>query len=328
MKQLYPSCVLALLLVGCSGSVEKLTPAELDGQVSSLFKEANDKFTQRKSVGAELERSRMLLQGHADSARLIGLTAFLMSREAAIKFDGDDIESATKLLDEAVSLLDSAREKFPENQEDITQSGAIVYPDAAILAASQNKADRCMELMARVKPNQLNLRLLMFSDMLNSVRDRADFKSLLAEVEKPLLDFNPNFSMKDSEGNTVSLADFEGKVVVINLWGTWCPPCRREMPDFVKMQEKHADDLQFVGLTYERGAPPSAVAAILQRFTASNDINYPLLIGEADYTKRIPGFGEFPTTLVVDRTGKLRKRVNGGMDLELLQHVLEPLIAE
>src|SRR5678816_745699 len=61
----------------------------------------------------------------------------------------------------------------------------------------------------------------------------------------------PQLELKDLNGRTVRLSDYKGKVVLINFWATWCPPCRAEMPDLVRLQREHANQgLQIIGITY------------------------------------------------------------------------------
>lgn len=321
-------CVALLILAGCSKPAVPTPPQDVPKRVNALLEGANAKVRGRQSVSFELKKSRELLESHTDDPSVIAMTAYLLSVEAGVQFRQDKADEAQSMLNEAVELLDDAGSKLTEPLRELKEAGAIVYADAALLAGRSGETDRCMELFSKVDPADLDLRILMFSKHLNSVRDHEDFKQLLASVEKPLLNFDPSFRMQDHAGKDVSLNDFVGKVVVINIWGTWCPPCRREMPHFIEMQKEHGDDLQFVGLTYEQGAPPDVVSRILGEFIAGNSVNYPLLIGTKAYADKIPKLAEFPTTFILDRKGKLRKRVNGGLQLDELKSLLEPLLAE
>lgn len=317
------------LVPGCAKPpVPEVPQKDVSKRVDALWEGANAKIRGGNSVSFELGKSRELLESLPDEPRVIALTSYLLSAEARVQFHGGKADKATAMLEEAVELLDDARTKFPEPTDKLRESGTIVYTDAALLAARSGNGDRCMELFSRVDPGVLDLRTMTFSTFLEAVRDRDDFKELVAKVEQPLLDFDPSFQMHDHKGKTVSLGDFVGKVVVINIWGTWCPPCRREMPHFIKMQEKHADELQFVGLTYEQGAPAEVVTRILNEFVASNSINYPLLVGQKSYAEKVPKLKSFPTTFIVDRQGKLRKRVDGGLEMDELEMVLNPVLEE
>ena len=83
----------------------------------------------------------------------------------------------------------------------------------------------------------------------------------------------PDFTLADLEGNLVSMNQFQGKVVLLNFWGTWCGPCRVEIPDFVKLSEKYkVQGLEIVGVTLTSG-PPNRISAFADQW----GINYTLL---------------------------------------------------
>jgi len=127
----------------------------------------------------------------------------------------------------------------------------------------------------------------------------------------------PGFSLADLEGNTISLDQMRGKVVLLNFWGTWCGPCRKEIPDFINLMKKHnKDGLEIVGITLTSG-PPENIKAFADKW----GINYKLLTdikGNETQTvtalygqatgKRITGI---PTTFIIDREGVIQKRYVG-----------------
>jgi thiol-disulfide isomerase/thioredoxin len=130
------------------------------------------------------------------------------------------------------------------------------------------------------------------------------------------------------EGNSVSLDGYKDKVVIVDFWGTWCPPCRTEIPHFVKLQEKYRDrGLQIVGLNYERGDPDQAVPTIRQ-FMTSNKMNYPRAGGDRSTQQQVPDLTGFPTTLFIDRSGKVRMKLVGLQSLETLEAIVQTLLDE
>src|SRR5262247_3734807 len=78
-----------------------------------------------------------------------------------------------------------------------------------------------------------------------------------------------DFAVTDLEGRTISSSDLRGKVVLVNFWATWCPPCRAEIPDLVKLQERYRDKLVILGIS-EDEIPPEQVKA----FAANMKVNY------------------------------------------------------
>src|SRR5215211_4439544 len=85
----------------------------------------------------------------------------------------------------------------------------------------------------------------------------------------------PELKLKDLRGRAVRLSDYKGKVVLLNFWATWCPPCRAEMPDLVKMQRDYrSKGLQVIGITY----PPEEIREVRQ-FIRKLGVNYPVALG-------------------------------------------------
>ena len=127
----------------------------------------------------------------------------------------------------------------------------------------------------------------------------------------------PDFSLADLDGNTITLQQMKGKVVLLNFWGTWCGPCRKEIPDFINLSKKYKKDgLEIVGITLTSG-PPENIKAFADKW----GINYKLLTdikGNETQTitalygqatgKRITGI---PTTFIIDREGVIQKRYVG-----------------
>jgi len=117
----------------------------------------------------------------------------------------------------------------------------------------------------------------------------------------------PALELKDLRGRRHRLSDYKGKVVLLNFWATWCPPCRAEVPDLIKLQQEHGDrGLQVIGVTY----PPTNRAAV-RRFIRRYKVNYPVLLGSSG-TKALFAEGEtLPITVVLDGEGNIQERIEG-----------------
>jgi thiol-disulfide isomerase/thioredoxin len=128
----------------------------------------------------------------------------------------------------------------------------------------------------------------------------------------------------DLQNQPQTLARHRGKVLVVNFWATWCPPCREEIPLFIETQRELAPKgLQFVGIALD---DPRQVAAFVQEF----GVNYPVMIGGANESEMLRKLGNtgggLPYTLIYDRSGKLREKIIGGLDRARLDQLLTPLI--
>jgi thiol-disulfide isomerase/thioredoxin len=130
--------------------------------------------------------------------------------------------------------------------------------------------------------------------------------------------------LPDLQNRPQTLARYRGKILVVNFWATWCPPCRAEIPHFIEAQQKYgANGLQFVGIALD---DPGQVADFVQEFS----VNYPVLIGGVNESETLrqlgnPG-GGLPYTLVYDRQGNLQEKILGGLDPARLERLVAPLI--
>ena len=138
-----------------------------------------------------------------------------------------------------------------------------------------------------------------------------------------------DFTLPSINGETVSKADFEGKVLVVDIWGTWCPPCRAEVPHFVELQEELGPKgLQIVGINYEGTDTVDEALAEIAAFTDQVPVNYPLLLGTEEVKDQVPNFEGYPTTIFIDRSGKVRLSVVGARSKSELQGIIEKLLDE
>lgn len=120
----------------------------------------------------------------------------------------------------------------------------------------------------------------------------------------------PNFTLTDMQGKKVSLADMKGKVVLLNFWATWCPPCREEMPSMEMLHRKYKDDgLVILAVNVEQNGGP-----LVQTFLQSNPYTFPILLdGEAKAQNLYKVF-RFPETFIIDRNGLVIEKVIGAID--------------
>jgi len=110
----------------------------------------------------------------------------------------------------------------------------------------------------------------------------------------------PAFRAADLDGREVSSASAHGKVVIVNFWATWCPPCRAEIPDLIALQEKYRDQLQVIGVSEDE-----VPAEDVKRFVADHKINYPVVMTTRDIDRLFPGVQALPTSFILDRDSRL-----------------------
>jgi thiol-disulfide isomerase/thioredoxin len=134
----------------------------------------------------------------------------------------------------------------------------------------------------------------------------------------------PVLSFVDLAGNTVSLADFTGKIVLVNLWATWCGPCLREMPSLERMQSRLGDKITVIAISEDRGGS-KAVEPFVGKLGLKTIKTYLDPKSTAERAFKVQGL---PTSFLIDREGRMVGRVEGAAEWdspELLE-VLKPFL--
>lgn len=140
--------------------------------------------------------------------------------------------------------------------------------------------------------------------------------------ELPRLGAAPSWQLTRLDGSTLSAAELEGKVAVIDFWATWCPPCIKEIPGYVELQEKYGDDgLVIVGISLDQQGPE-----VVQRFVERNGINYPIVMGDEAVAEAFGGVRSIPTTFLIDREGQIRHQKVGAAELSEYEPLVRSLL--
>lgn len=139
------------------------------------------------------------------------------------------------------------------------------------------------------------------------------------EVDQPA----PELTLFDLDGNQVSLSDFEGQVVLVNNWATWCPPCRQEMPEFQAYYEMYKRE-GFQIIAVEAGQPETEVRA----FVEEQDLDFIILLDPKNQSLTTFQTNTLPNSWVIDKKGHLRMAWIGAINLPTLEKYVTPLLEE
>lgn len=146
----------------------------------------------------------------------------------------------------------------------------------------------------------------------------------LPSLEKAGTTSLPDFNLPDLSGNQHNISEWRGKILIINFWATWCPPCRKEISEFIALQEQYsAKGIQFIGIALEDQKP-------VVEYTVANNINYPILIGGDDGVALAHQLGNsidaIPYTVVVNQQGKIIHQQPGEFSRERILEIISPLL--
>jgi thiol-disulfide isomerase/thioredoxin len=132
----------------------------------------------------------------------------------------------------------------------------------------------------------------------------------------------PDFSLIDMNGRKLDLADYRGKVVLLDFWATWCGPCRIEIPGFIKLQERYRDQgLVILGIYIDDNAES------VRDFYREFKMNYAVAAGDQRLAELYGGFIGLPTTFLIGRDGRIYSKHSGAEDVSVFEEEIKTLLA-
>lgn len=131
----------------------------------------------------------------------------------------------------------------------------------------------------------------------------------------------PPFLLNDLDGDIISTASWRGKVVVLNFWATWCPPCREEIPEMIELSKRFKDRLQIVGVSMD-DAPDDEV----RQFARNMGIDYPIVMGSSTLSREYGGVPALPTSFVVNTEGRIVQKHEGIYPIDVYDSEVRSLL--
>ena len=122
--------------------------------------------------------------------------------------------------------------------------------------------------------------------------------------------YPPNYL--ESQTESLKLSDYKGKIVILDFWATWCPPCRKGIPDLIELKNEFKDkDVEIIGISLDGITRGGQTAANVEPFIEEYGINYPIIRGDEQIVYSFGGIRSIPTSYVIDKEGNVISRYEG-----------------
>ena len=134
----------------------------------------------------------------------------------------------------------------------------------------------------------------------------------------------PDFTLTTTDGKTIKLSDYRGKVVIVDFFATWCPPCKAEIPDYIKLYSKYRKDgFQMLGISVDQGGIDA-----VRPFMKEYGINYPVMLATDEVVSAYGGIRGIPTTFVIDKQGRIAASFMGYRPASVFESLIQKLIGK
>jgi len=156
-----------------------------------------------------------------------------------------------------------------------------------------------------------------------SILTAVTFFFIIALAEQPEKKFKaPNFSLRTKDNKVIELAKLKGKVVLVNFWATWCPPCRAEIPDFIEIYNLYkSKGFEIIGIALDEDGWSKVTPYIRKA-----KINYPVVLGSNKEVQQYGGIESIPTSFIIDKDGYIAGRQVGLLPKDALEQKLKSLL--
>lgn len=165
--------------------------------------------------------------------------------------------------------------------------------------------------------------ILLNSALLNSVAKNEHNNTLnnIYNLDGSQKSKAPDFKLKLTNGKDIKLSDYKGKIVIVDFWATWCPPCRKGIPDLIEIQKKYDKKLVVIGISLDTDTKDDVIP-----FIKKYGINYPVAFGNMEVVQAYGNIQAIPTSFIIDQKGNIVDTHVGLVDKMVYINKIEQLL--
>jgi thiol-disulfide isomerase/thioredoxin len=138
----------------------------------------------------------------------------------------------------------------------------------------------------------------------------------------------PDFSLTSADGKNIKLSDYKGKIVIVDFWATWCPPCRKGIPDLIAIQKEFKNDVVIIGISLDSDQGSRATKSKVVPFIKEYGINYPIAYGDEKVIDKFGGINSIPTSFVINQKGNIVDTHIGLVEKSVFVNKIKSLLAK
>lgn len=329
--------LLLLSTAGCELQNSMVPPGPNAGNSSQPASPAPAAPTTEQQL-TEIEE---LLKARPDDLNLLKTKAIMLQTAANTKIQFGDRENGYADYETSGELWRKIKSANPDlNSQDAAAYGTAIYNLGCALSLKNETEPAIAALREAVEAGFSQLNLIQTDSDLNNLRETASFKAFVEEIPKlravslkryisAEAIFPLDFALPNFDDKLIKSKDYAGKLLIVDVWTTESRSCRQVIPSFVAIHKKYKDKgVEIVGINYERQEDPAALKRLVKGFMKGNGITYECVVGDEQTQQQIPGFAGYPTTLFIDRQGRVRAKFEGAQSRGTLESVVELLLAE
>ncbi len=186
-------------------------------------------------------------------------------------------------------------------------------------STTRQYSSRFIYAMIMIGVGFIFLGIVLFISLISSQASPQEYTAIPVEVNYPA----PDLRLNDLRGKPVSVKDYLGKVTLVNMWATWCPPCKAEMPTLEAFYKKYKDD-GFIIVGINDGEAPHVVASFVQDF----GLTFPIWLDQQYLSEKAFKTINLPSSFVIDRNGTIRLMWIGAISKKALENYVSPIVKE